>query len=239
MEIPSTVGSAYLRFWVQSAPHLLSKQNPQHPFPNEPIRDLLLPLHQHSRHWYLLNDAHDVPLHGHYQVRKQRRPCSKRLRPMFWRILPSTFHLHLPPYHDDNQGRHRLPLHYHHHRQRPHQAQPPRRLIFEGALFGLSFLIKLYLFANMEERKASDNIAGITAIAIFLALVPLFLEFFHMIVHHAHRTHLAPSSLSPRPTSSSPRPTTNSDASSGEISLSSIDGLSQNPSESGATSAFV
>ena len=125
MEIPSTVGSAYLRFWVQSAPHLLSKQNPQHPFPNEPIRDLLLPLHQHSRHWYLLNDAHDVPLHGHYQVRKQRRPCSKRLRPMFWRILPSTFHLHLPPYHDDHQGRHRSPLHYHPHRQRPHQNQPP------------------------------------------------------------------------------------------------------------------
>ena len=67
----------------------------------------------------------------------------------------------------------------------------PRRLIFEGALFGLSFLPNLYLFANMEEGARSDVIATITFTAIFLALIPLFLELFHMIFHHAHRTSLS------------------------------------------------
>ena len=34
----------------------------------------------------------------------------------------------------------------------------PRRLIFQGAFFGLSFLLNLYLFANMERGKAPDSI---------------------------------------------------------------------------------
>jgi len=50
----------------------------------------------------------------------------------------------------------------------------PRRLIFEGALFGLSFLLNLYLFANMEEGKATGSIIGIVFTAIFLAPIPYF-----------------------------------------------------------------
>jgi hypothetical protein len=66
----------------------------------------------------------------------------------------------------------------------------PRRLIFEGALFDLSFLLNLYLFANMEEGEVSGSIFGIVSAAIFLALIPLFLELFHTIVHDAYRATL-------------------------------------------------
>ena len=37
-------------------------------------------------------------------------------------FIPSTLHLHLPPHYDGCQGHHRSALHYHHHRQRSHQA---------------------------------------------------------------------------------------------------------------------
>ena len=43
----------------------------------------------------------------------------------------------------------------------------------------------------MEEvSKATDSIGGIAAIAIVLALIPLFLELFHTIVHDAYRATL-------------------------------------------------
>ena len=82
-----------------------------------------------------------------------------------------------------------------------------RRLIFQGALFGLSFLLNLYLFANMEKGSASDSILTITFTAIFLALIPLSTDLFHMTSHCAHRTSLAPpppqvKSHSPPPTAS-------------------------------------
>ena len=69
-------------FLVQYTPPLLRKPTLQRLLPNEPIRDLLLPLHQHSRHWYLLNHAHDVPLPGHHQVLELCRPHPKCLRRM-------------------------------------------------------------------------------------------------------------------------------------------------------------
>jgi hypothetical protein len=74
------------------------------------------------------------------------------------------------------------------------KLNPPHRLIFEGTLFGLSFLLNLNLFANMEEGKTTDSIIGIVFTAIFLAAIPLFLELFHMIYHRAHRTSLFPTS---------------------------------------------
>ena len=75
----------------------------------------------------------------------------------------------------------------------------PRRLIFEGVLFGISFYLNLYLFANVEEGGESNGIYGIAFTAILLALIPLSLELFHMIFHHAHRTSLAPSRRSLTP----------------------------------------
>ena len=76
----------------------------------------------------------------------------------------------------------------------------PRRLIFQGTLFGLSFLLNIYLFANMEEGESTKSIVGIVFMSIFLALMPLFLELSHMVFHHAHRTSLAPPPLkSPSP----------------------------------------
>ena len=68
----------------------------------------------------------------------------------------------------------------------------PRRLIFEGTLFGLFFFLNLYLFANMEEGKVIDSILTITFTATFLALIPLFLKLVQMIFHRAHRTSLGP-----------------------------------------------
>jgi len=68
----------------------------------------------------------------------------------------------------------------------------PHRLIVQGTLFGLSFLLNLYLFANMEEGKVTDGILVIVMTAVFLAGVPLFLEVFHTIFHRAHRTSLSP-----------------------------------------------
>jgi len=68
----------------------------------------------------------------------------------------------------------------------------PRRLIFQGALFGLSFLLNLYLFANMEEGKVTDSITTIGTAANILAFIPLFIELSHMVFHRAHRTSLAP-----------------------------------------------
>ena len=100
----------------------------------------------------------------------------------------------------------------------------PRRLIFEGALFGLSFLFNPYLFANMEEGKATDSITTIGTAANSLAVKPLFLEFFHMIFHRTHRTSLPP------PT----QPSLTS-----EISLSPSNTLSSNPTESVAIDSFV
>jgi len=68
----------------------------------------------------------------------------------------------------------------------------PRRLIFQGALFGLSFILNLYLFTYMKDGKVTDSIVTIAWIANFLAAIPLSLEFVHMGFHHAYRTHLAP-----------------------------------------------
>jgi len=68
----------------------------------------------------------------------------------------------------------------------------PRRLIFEGVIFGISFLLNLYLFANMEERDESNGIYDILRTAIFLAFTLLSIELSHMVFHHAHRTTLAP-----------------------------------------------
>jgi len=42
----------------------------------------------------------------------------------------------------------------------------PRRLIFQGSLFGLSILLNLYLFANMDDGNATDSIVGIVFTAI-------------------------------------------------------------------------
>jgi len=103
----------------------------------------------------------------------------------------------------------------------------PQRLIFQGALFGLSFLLNLYLFTNMEEGKVIDSVKALTWIANFLALIPLFLEFFHIVFHHAHRTSLI---QSPQSSLTSP---------SGNISLSPADSLSRDPTQSGVTDGFV
>ena len=104
----------------------------------------------------------------------------------------------------------------------------PRRLIIEGALFGLSFLLNLYLFANMEDEKATDSIKRIVCTAISLASIPLFLEFFRMVFHRTHHTSLAP--LTQLSLTSPP---------SGEISLSPSDSFSRNPTENDMTAAFV
>ena len=77
----------------------------------------------------------------------------------------------------------------------------PRRLIFEGTLFGLSFLLNFYLFTNMEEGRAADSIWCITATAMFLALTPVFLELLRMLFHNDHRTSVA---LPPRCSLTSP-----------------------------------
>jgi len=102
----------------------------------------------------------------------------------------------------------------------------PRRLIFQGPLFGLSFLFNLYLFANMEEGELTESILVIAFTAMFLAGVRLFLEFFQMIFYSAHRTSLSP-------------PPQRSLTSTGEISFSPTDNLSPNPTEGGAINAFV
>ena len=73
----------------------------------------------------------------------------------------------------------------------PIKVNLSRRLIFQGALFGLSFLLNLYLFTSMEEGKATDSIRGIVWTATFLTLTPLFLELLHMTFYRAHRTSLA------------------------------------------------
>ena len=96
----------------------------------------------------------------------------------------------------------------------------PRRHIVQGIIFGLSFLLNLYLFANMEEGKAIDSIWYISAGAILLALASLVLEFSHMIFHRARRTSLAP-----------PHQRSLTCASSGEISLAPTDTLSRSPTE--------
>ena len=90
----------------------------------------------------------------------------------------------------------------------------PRRLIFKGTLLGISFLLNLYLFANMEEGEA-EKIGGIVWTAISPALIPLSLELFHILFHRAHRTSLAPPLQ--RPTSTS---------SAGKISLAPTDSIS-------------
>jgi hypothetical protein len=100
----------------------------------------------------------------------------------------------------------------------------PHRTIFQGALSGLSFLLNFYLFANMEEGKASNSIWYIIFAAVILTATPLFLELFHMIFHRgAHRTSRT-STLSPA---------------TSEIFLSPVDSISQNPTDGGATDAFV
>ena len=102
----------------------------------------------------------------------------------------------------------------------------PRRLIFQGALLGLSFLLNLYLFAKMEEGERSNSIYGIGWTAVFLALIPLFLEFFHMIFYHAYRTTL------------SPPPQLQPSTSSGEISLPPSENLSRDPTQGGVIDGF-
>ena len=104
----------------------------------------------------------------------------------------------------------------------------PRRLIFQGALFGLSFLLNLYLFANMEEGNATDSIVAIIGTDIILAFIPLSLELFRMIFRHAHRTSLA---LPPQRSLTSPP--------SGEISLSPSESLSRSPTHGGIVTSFV
>jgi len=94
-----------------------------------------------------------------------------------------------------------------------------RRFISQGTLFGISFFLNLYPFANMDEGKTTDNIIIIIAwTATILAVMPISLEFFHTIFHtifhRAHRTSLAPpqcptstssSEISLSPTTASPR----------------------------------
>jgi len=106
----------------------------------------------------------------------------------------------------------------------------PRRLIFEGTLYGLSFLLNLYLFANIEQKEASHSIWTIASAAMLLALTPLCLEFSHMVFHHAYRTTLFPLPPPPQHPTSTP---------SSEITLSPVDSLSPNPTEGCTTNAFV
>jgi len=103
-----------------------------------------------------------------------------------------------------------------------------RSFIFQGTIYALSFLLNLYLFANMEEGRATDSIFNIAVTAIILAGIPISLEFFHMIFYRAHRTFHAPTTQ--RSLTSPP---------SSEISLSSTNSLSRNPTEGGATAGFV
>jgi len=98
----------------------------------------------------------------------------------------------------------------------------PHRLIFEGTLFGLSFLLNLHLFANMEDGKATDSMKKIVWTAISLASIPIGLELFYIIFRRAHRTSLSP-----------PSQRSITSPSSGEISLSPADSLSPNPTEGG------
>ena len=64
----------------------------------------------------------------------------------------------------------------------------PHCLIFQGFLFSLSFLLNLYLLANIEEGEGPDGIETVAWAAIFLSIIPASLELFHMTLHHAHRT---------------------------------------------------
>jgi len=102
----------------------------------------------------------------------------------------------------------------------------PHRTIFQGALSGLSFLLNFYLFANMEEGTATTGILPIAVTAEVLALVPLFLEFFRMVLHRDHRT-----SFSPPPECSLTSHTSSE--------MPPTDSLSRDPTQSGATNAFV
>jgi len=104
----------------------------------------------------------------------------------------------------------------------------PHRIIFPGNLFGVSFLLNPRLFANMEEGKVTDSILVIVWTVILLGLIPLFLEFFHMIFHCGHRTPFAP-----------PPQRSLTSASSGEISLSPTDTLSHSPTEGSVTASFT
>jgi len=79
----------------------------------------------------------------------------------------------------------------------------PHRLISQGVLFGLSFLLNLYLFANMDEGRVSYFIWYTTWAAIILVLTPALLDLFHMTLYHAHRTSLA---LPPQRSLTSPPP---------------------------------
>jgi len=103
----------------------------------------------------------------------------------------------------------------------------PRLLIFQGTLFGISFLLNLYLFANMEEGKATDSIITIQRTATSLAVIPLSLEIFHVILHREHRANLDP----PQHSLTSPPYS--------EISLTPADTLSPNPTEGGVTDGFI
>jgi len=102
------------------------------------------------------------------------------------------------------------------------------RLIFEGILFGLSFLLNLCLFVNLEEGIRSENTISVAMAAEVFALIPLVLELFHIIFHRAHRTFLAPPTQ--RSLTSPP---------SSEISLSPAETLCPNPIEGGVTDSFV
>jgi len=104
----------------------------------------------------------------------------------------------------------------------------PHRLIFQGATFGLSFLLNLYLFVNMEVVEAADSILTITLIVVFLALIPLFLEFFQTIFHSAPTV-----PHSPYP------PNVPSHPPSGEISLSPTDSLSSDLTDGSTMNIFV
>ena len=68
----------------------------------------------------------------------------------------------------------------------------PRRLVFQGILLGIYFVLNLFLFANMEDGRASKTTWYTFATALTLAIAPLAIEAFHMVFHHAHRTSLAP-----------------------------------------------
>lgn len=101
----------------------------------------------------------------------------------------------------------------------------PRRHIVEGVLFFLSFLINLYMYANMEEGPGSEAMGNAQLIAMRLVFVALAIELTHMIRKSAHKTSLQ----SPRGTNES------------GISLASQPSipLSPDPSDTGVSAGFI
>jgi len=94
----------------------------------------------------------------------------------------------------------------------------PLRFIFQGFIAALSFVLNIYLFANMEEGKASSRITTVSLVASFLIILCIFVEIFYMISFRAYRTSRVsrPDIIEPAP----PPSTNSSPSNSSSLALS-------------------